>query len=871
MRDDYRKPTEDGVEISRDILLNLLQQANQVGSFRFARQTAYLWLEKYSNDLSIQLQLANACNSENNRDETLKLLESICSRDPEFLDAWELYLKVVPRNNPELISTINGYIHALGGIEQATTNLPKWSIALRDLISNSEKSSKVLFEPSIRELLASYQQIEIIGIQHLELTHLQQDNPATLQLGDIYRQRWPNCLRIALRYAESAIESGVEKEGVNVLHQCAALDPAGQVPERLWGSEHEFKSIWPQDMKILLTIPIPSQVAVPMGWNQLVAGMYTQKFQPNFKTNSYKFNPFKKKEKNIIDKKIAGIEKQNVAKSETKIADEVETEFNSIANKINKPELKDIEGRFPVYVVLSTQIGLIKKYGEKSTEVITQQIKKLLDVVSLRPGWRATTFYPDDINSARLFELDPISEIDPWKIKLALVDLDKYLGKKGEMIGCVLIVGDHDVIPFHALPNPTDDKDSAVLSDNPYSTLDNNYFVPEWPIGRLPGEAGGDPGLLLKQIRQVIQKHLSLYRRLPWWQLVINTINIWSNLNDFLKNVISKPQNYGYSASVWRRSSLAAFRPIGTGNLLRTSPPFNSDTLDINQILKAKFAYFNLHGLPETAEWYGQRDLSEDQSGPDFPIALSAKQIANTDTYPSVVYSEACYGANIQKRHVADSIALRFKDLGTYGFIGSSCISYGSVRTPLIGADLLGFLLWKYIKEGYSIGEAFLQAKIGFVKVMMQRQGYLDGEDQKTLISFILYGDPLMLAEEKIVITKNFHRKKQIIKINSITDQNGLENKERRVSGEVLNNLKEILKEYLPGLENAQVNIRHHQVVLFNSEKITHGNQSEVSHIANRVKITYCKSVQINKSTHYQYARVTLDNNGKMLKLSVSR
>jgi hypothetical protein len=59
-----------------------------------------------------------------------------------------------------------------------------------------------------------------------------------------------------------------------------------------------------------------------------------------------------------------------------------------------------------------------------------------------------------------------VDEIDPWKLKLALADLDQALSKKGAMIGALLIVGGPDVVPFHKLPNPTDDMDREVYSDN---------------------------------------------------------------------------------------------------------------------------------------------------------------------------------------------------------------------------------------------------------------------------------------------------------------------------------------------------------------------------------------------------------------------
>ena len=106
---------------------------------------------------------------------------------------------------------------------------------------------------------------------------------------------------------------------------------------------------------------------------------------------------------------------------------------------------------------------------------------------------------------------------DPWKLKHALADLDAALGKRGEMIGALLIVGSDAVVPFHRLPNPTDDMDGEVLSDSPYATLDANYFVPEWPVGRLPGESGPDAWLLLEQLRQMHRYPHAPQAVMPAW------------------------------------------------------------------------------------------------------------------------------------------------------------------------------------------------------------------------------------------------------------------------------------------------------------------------------------------------------------------
>ena len=78
------------------------------------------------------------------------------------------------------------------------------------------------------------------------------------------------------------------------------------------------------------------------------------------------------------------------------------------------------------------------------------------------------------------------------------------------MIGALLIVGGPEIVPFHRLPNPLDDPDIDVPSDNPYATRDENYFIPEWPVGRLPGGSDADPRLLVAALRRISAHHVDL-------------------------------------------------------------------------------------------------------------------------------------------------------------------------------------------------------------------------------------------------------------------------------------------------------------------------------------------------------------------------
>ncbi len=187
------------------------------------------------------------------------------------------------------------------------------------------------------------------------------------------------------------------------------------------------------------------------------------------------------------------------------------------------PQTANADGRFPIYVVFSSRTGLRNQYGDQTLAVIDKEMTRLADAIKKRPGWGAMVFYPDDIEATGKLGIKTTGQVDPWKLKLAIADLDGALAKKGGRIAALLIVGGPEIVPFHRLPNPTDDMDEEVLSDNPYASIDSNYFVPEWAVGRMMGEEGADAGLLLQQLRQAVKYHgqvakntKSVRRLSPW-------------------------------------------------------------------------------------------------------------------------------------------------------------------------------------------------------------------------------------------------------------------------------------------------------------------------------------------------------------------
>ena len=96
-----------------------------------------------------------------------------------------------------------------------------------------------------------------------------------------------------------------------------------------------------------------------------------------------------------------------------------------------------------------------------------------------------------------------------------------------------------------------------------------------------------------------------------------------------------KTPSFGYTAAVWRRSSLAVFRPIGAPHTVLTSPPEHSGSVDRGRVISSSLGYYNLHGLEDSPAWYGQRDPLEKQDAPDYPVALAPEDLRRNGHAPT--------------------------------------------------------------------------------------------------------------------------------------------------------------------------------------------------------------------------------------------
>lgn len=933
MRPKVSIPTKPEQNIPRDYLVAVLHTAIELNSNRFARELALYWLAHYPGDLPVSLLYAKALIQNRQFKYAKALLDKVCRTDPEYLEA-----QITLASLTQSLSSVERLqaqwnTYALSGNCISNEKIPEWVKNLRNCRLALTRNDRDHAENLIHKTLLASPSSPLVAITHLQVC-VKCNFPADslLAIAKLYKKKYPETVGIALILADAMMQCGDYEEALALIHQCVASDVIAQVAKRLWGENNPYQTIWTSRLEVPLDIPIPIEIGATLGYNKLPSGEHaiSKKAQakdeieisashPNNQLETYGFHIDQEEttQSNPAENEMKKPILENEESVEISICDlrhekeqpnafdtipdslrSVRETFEWVANRVKKIHLARVDGRFPVYVILTTRHG-IQKYYPSSATTLEKEMINLATAIKSSQQWDSIVFFVDDYHCTQPFGLKPAKFDDPWQIKLALTDLDKALSKRGEMIGAVLIVGGPEIVPFHHLPNPIDDVDEDVASDNPYATRDENYFIPEWAVGRLPGGSQTNAELILMSLRAMATYHRQNTRHRAWFERYRFRLNAWLNF----KLWRIRP-SWGYTAAIWRRASFSVFRPIGQPHAMLISPPVQINevpgkTLKNGYLPTARLGYFNLHGLPDSSEWYGQRDPTEQSNQPDYPIALRPQDVPNNGKAPQIVFTEACYGAFIQNKKIEEALALKFLAAGTKAFVGSTCISYGSISPPLVSADLLGNIFWKYIQEGLTAGEALRRAKIQLAHKMMQRQGYLDGEDQKTLISFVLYGDPLAQATEHIYspaeILRSQARTPFIQTACDRTISAVSNNQPQPIPEGTLNQIKQWVAQYLPGMSDANVCITQER---FQCQGEGHrcptsqlGNVIRKEPFKERKVITLSKSVAANGKNakyekplnnesiapanglhiHRHYVRITLDDNGNILKMVMSR
>ncbi|MBP7031868.1 MAG: hypothetical protein KBB13_04055, partial [Anaerolineaceae bacterium] len=877
----YRVPKNDeAMIVRRGKFLTLVQTAMNKRELQFVRQACLIWLASYPGDLLVSYIYAAILAELGDLEMAVGNLQKVIAYDPEFPEAMSLLSQLV---NGEAIDA--EYHSSLAYLQRNPAPVPptaKWFAPLMNARRAYEAGDQAAAEKAILQALAHNPNLPLPAILHMQIIHKNGNMTLLDTLSGIYGNRWPDCIQIKLLSALADMQQGEDSQGVEKLHWSAAHDISGQVANRLLGADHTFKPIWPEDLKVYFDLPIPASIAVELGWNALgasgagngsetpaqpaapaqhlapqsaLSGSPTVPRMVSEFANSAEVDYSEVPPEAFLLSKSPnfGDEKHTKARNETVDSlNEIQAEFDKLAKTMRKTELTTADARFPNYVLMTSRTALTNKYGGNTANVIIDAMQDLSIKITALPGWNSVVFVPDDPRIANDLGLTPNLANDAWKLKLALADLDKQLAGKGEMIGTLLIVGGNDIVPFHQLPNPTDDADSYVPSDNPYATVDDNYFIPQWPVGRIPDEAGNDPVYLIEQLRYLNNEYAL---KLKAKTFISGTVfeNWLFNFRETLNATIQsfkRSEQLGYCAEVWKIPSTEVFNVIDRGDRIKSSPPVDTSTLLAKQKSNPRFAYFNLHGLKDAPEWFGQSDFTRRLNSPEYPVAVVPELFNDDSPAPDIVLSEACYGANILGKTARESMAMNLLATGSRSFIGSTCIAYGSVNKPLVGADLLAYNIWTHVQNGVPVGYALMRAKLALASRMTQTQGYLDGEDQKTILSFVLYGDPLANKESLRNIPKPLLRPSKTLIIKTISDSHEeMVVSPEEMPDEILENVKKVISAYLPGLDNATVAINP-QLTNFSLDTAGVKDRKSRKHYlegSERYVVTLRKSVEFEK------------------------
>lgn len=857
--------------------LTVLNAAITCEEYHFVKQASMLWLANYPGDLFVQYFLGLTYTQLGKHESGKEVLHTLTKKDPLFIEPVQALITLAEsEDEKETFSNLYLYLTSQNppeNVENAWLS-PLWDARVAFNHGDYDKAIELIHHAMVKGPRSA-----ILAILHLKIAYKLENAEMLRNLSEIYQQRWPECLQINIIKALSDMDLGFETKAVERLHWVASQDSSGQVIQGLMGENHRFKELWPDQMEIFFDLPIPAQVSSYLGWNKLDPGpIHSPVFKQELDEKDLPEPQANDSNQDVIDNHVQSTQEKSIPASESsqnvmpaastgwasaEDLEEVQSIFAKLAKRLKQPDLERTDNRFPVYVIMSSKKQLENTYGPNTAGIIDELLKNLAGLIQGLPDWDAVLFYPDDPAQMAQYGLKPIIATDAWEVKLALADLDNALAQNGEMVGALLIVGGPEILPYHHLPNPTRDNDLDVPSDNPYMTIDENYFIPQWPAGRLPGETGSDAGLLLHQIRQIIYQYEQRSKKSKSGRINLASMFTWllQLFTQFNRNIDQKKQ-LGYSAEIWKAASARVYRTVGREKDLNLSPPENANTLILNPGGKTKLGYFNLHGIKDGPNWYGQKDFLNGSTGPDYPIALRPDMFDDDSPAPKLVLTEACYGANVHKKQYEEALSLKCLDSGTETFIGSTCIAYGSIAPPLVAADYLAEKFWQNVLQGRPAGYALMQAKLSLAEEMIRLQGFLDGEDQKTILSFVLFGDPLAVHDGIKIMPKPIFRLKDHPSVLTMSDSDF----ESTIDGtqlpkKVNYELKKTVEKYLPGLQNAQMQINKSQQP---------GNEKSLQD--GRYVVTLEKSYDQNQhTTHHHFARMTFNEQGKLIKFTTSR
>jgi tetratricopeptide (TPR) repeat protein len=405
----------------------------------------------------------------------------------------------------------------------------------------------------------------------------------------------------------------------------------------------------------------------------------------------------------------------------------------------------------PCLIGICVRQAIIDRYGLDGLERLDRRLKAVARELNLI-GLTFEVAFVDDAASMAAFEVLPVRNRRADEIRAAIGDLarqildgSRALARRGD--GAVLLIGGDDVVPYFRIVNPADDDDEEILTDTPYgATTEGSWLLPELPIGRLIDGYAGNLGLLLRQLDNLIEARREALIQpigrgvLRAGRVALGAIGIGRSRSSALACVAADREAVG----------ALVVGAIPPGGLVQSCPPTEPGSFDLRWLAEHRCLFFDVTGTRDGDQWFGRPIRNPETGAWEAPVAFSADHLAEAHLRSPIVFTTAGYAARFATGEPAGSLVQRFLSDGTAALVASSASTYGTSAPPLAGADLLASLFWRHVQEGNPVGEALRLARHSFAQIELERQGYLDGDDQKTLLEFSVYGDPLFRVFDDI-------------------------------------------------------------------------------------------------------------------------
>ncbi len=366
---------------------------------------------------------------------------------------------------------------------------------------------------------------------------------------------------------------------------------------------------------------------------------------------------------------------------------------------------------------------LKKKYNKKALQEITRAVKDWIAADAAR-GIQTVVVAVDDAASMGAHRLRPLTgRITAVKIKRAI---DALWGRLQPEY--LVLLGGADIVPMFLVANPSydpnGDDDQLVPTDNPYASSSpyrasnrGSYLVPDRVAGRIPDMVADSSS--------------------AWLVDSLATATTWTS-----RPASFYGDRYAVCCAAWQGAGEDCVQHIGSPvSSLMISPPITDASATARSRLSFRLHMIKCHGAPLNPNFYGQ-------TGNSFPVALASPTLTPRVKPATVAAAMCCYGAQIYSPNDPAAqnpgewpIASTYLRQGALGLAASTVIAWVGVG-QMMCADWIVAGYLKGILGGASQGRALLESKQDYVRWINQQGQAPDIADEKTLIEYVLLGDP---------------------------------------------------------------------------------------------------------------------------------